>query len=73
MVNNASWASTETAALMVANPDRTRIDNTQPWYSNDSIGNVTATQAVLYGNASIAGGYSIITPSATGNRGAYLS
>lgn len=69
LVNSATCANGD-GSIVVANPEGPGTDNTQPWYSNDfSAATLSATQAVLYGNASIAGGYGIITPSATGNRG----
>ncbi len=68
-VNNASCANGD-GSIVVANPEGPGTDNTLPWYSNDfSAATLPATQAVLYGNASIAGGYGILTPSATSNKG----
>jgi hypothetical protein len=69
-VNDATCANGD-GSIVVGNPEGPGADNTLPWYSNDfSSATLSATQAVLYGNAAIAGGYGIITPSATGNRGA---
>ncbi len=70
-VNDATCANGD-GSIVVGNPEGPGTDNTFPWYSNDfSSATISAAQAVLYGNASIAGGYGIITPSATGNRGAF--